>query len=249
MIVIPAVDLRDGACVQLVGGSYTEERVRLDDPVQVARDWAQRGFAWLHVVDLDAATGRGHNAETVSEILRTSGMLVQVGGGIRDEARVEQLIDAGAARVVVGTRALEEPRWIAELAERFPAQLVVAADVRERTVVTRGWSRSLSRNVERVVDELAELPLAAIMVTAVHREGQLAGADLALMESVVEAADGLPVLASGGISSLTDVRALKERGVAGSIVGMALYTGALAPSATACEFGGNAEPFFRELIT
>ncbi|HLV25954.1 MAG TPA: 1-(5-phosphoribosyl)-5-[(5-phosphoribosylamino)methylideneamino]imidazole-4-carboxamide isomerase [Gemmatimonadales bacterium] len=243
MIVIPAVDLREGTCVQLVGGSYTEEKLRLDDPVQVARDWAQRGFSWLHVVDLDAATGRGDNTESLREILRTSDMLVQVGGGIRDEARVEQLIAEGAARVVVGTRALEEPRWIADLAESFPAQIVVAADVRERTVVTRGWSHSLSQDVEHVVTDLATLPLAAIMVTAVHREGLLAGADLSLMESVVEAARSVPVLASGGVSSLADVRALQQRGVAGSIVGMALYTGALAADAAAREFGGMTEPF------
>ena len=248
MIVIPAVDLREGTCVQLVGGSYTEERIRLEDPVQVARDWAHRGFAMLHLIDLDAATGRGDNSTVIREILHDSELQVQVGGGIRDEAQIEQLLDSGAVRVVVGTRALEEPRWIEELSELFPGRIVVAADVRDRTVVTRGWSRSLYRNVERVVDELAMLPLAGIMVTAVHREGRLEGTDLALMERVVEAAGEVPVLASGGISTLADVRALADRGVSASIIGMALYTGLLDPRLTASEFGGSADPFTHEFI-
>lgn len=246
MIAIPAVDLREGACVQLVGGSYAEEAVRLDDPVQVARDWSRRGFAWLHVVDLDAATGRGANTAVISEILRETDALVQVGGGVRDAAHVERLLDEGAARVVIGTRALEEPRWIAELAEEFPQRLVVAADVRERSVVTRGWSRTLRRHVERVVEELAELPLAAILVTAVHREGRQVGTDLPLMARVVEAAAGMPVLASGGIASLGNLRELAEAGVAGSVLGMALYTGTLNPRLVADEFGGAGEPFTYE---
>lgn len=248
MIVIPALDLREGACVRLEGGSFTEEKIRLGDPAQVARDWAEHGFAWLHVVDLDAATGRGDNAATVREILHTSEIPVQVGGGVRDEAGVERLLDAGAAYVVLGTRALEDPRWLEELVERFPAQLVVAADVRDRTVVTRGWSRSLYRNVERVVDELAELPLAAIKVTAVHRQGRLAGADFALMERVVEAAGDVPVLASGGVSSLADLRILAECGVAGTLVGMALYTGDVDPRAAAMEFGGSDEAHTYEFV-
>jgi phosphoribosylformimino-5-aminoimidazole carboxamide ribotide isomerase len=143
MIVIPAVDLREGACVQLVGGEYDAERVRLEDPLAVAQGWARLGFTRLHVVDLDAATGRGSNAELVREIMRDCGMVVQVGGGVRDEERVERLLDDGASAVVVGTRAIEDPDWLAEMAERYPGELIVAADVRDRRVVTRGWARTL----------------------------------------------------------------------------------------------------------
>ena len=236
MIVIPAVDLRDGACVQLVGGEYAEEKVRLDDPLAVAREWARLGFRRLHVVDLDAATGRGSNAATVAEIVRHGGFdVVQVGGGVRDENAIERLLDAGASAVVVGTRALEDPDWLREMADRYPHEIVLAADVRERRIVTRGWTQTLPRIVTDVVEELHDLPLAAVMVTAVHKEGQMQGTDLPLMEDVVEASH-VPVFASGGVSSASDLRALQDRGVAGAIVGMALYTGALDPRAVIEEF-------------
>jgi phosphoribosylformimino-5-aminoimidazole carboxamide ribotide isomerase len=236
MIVIPAVDLRDGACVQLVGGEYAEEKVRLDDPLAVAREWARLGFRRLHVVDLDAATGRGSNAGVVGEIVRHGGFeFVQVGGGVRDEGAIERLLDAGASAVVVGTRALEDQDWLREMADHFPGQLLLAADVRERRVVTRGWQHTLPRIVTDVVEELHDVPLSAIMVTAVHKEGQMQGADLPLMEDVVEAAH-VPVFASGGVSSAHDLRSLADRGVSGAIVGMALYTGALDAHAVIEEF-------------
>lgn len=235
MIAIPAVDLREGACVQLVGGRYEEERVRLDDPLEVAREWARQGFRELHVVDLDAALGRGSNAAVVEEIVRHCGMRVQVGGGVRDEARIEALLDLGVARVVVGTRALEDERWLEEMALRFPAALLVAADVRDRQVVTRGWERTLPRDIVETTEALAALPLAGLMVTAVHREGLMEGPDWHLLDDVVEAS-AHPLIASGGIGGIDDLRELAERGVAAAVMGMALYTGALDPRAVAEEF-------------
>jgi phosphoribosylformimino-5-aminoimidazole carboxamide ribotide isomerase len=236
MLVIPAVDLRGGACVQLVGGEYDAERVRLDDPLGVAREWARVGFRRLHVVDLDAATGRGSNAHVVEEIVRYGNFdEVQVGGGVRDDDAVERILGLGARAVVVGTRGLEDPEWLAEVAARWPGQIVLAADVRERRVVTRGWAHTLPRNVVDVVEELDGVPLAALLVTAVHREGQLQGTDLPLMEDVAEAAS-VPVIASGGVSSLLDLRLLADRGVWGAVVGMALYTGAIDPRAAVEEF-------------
>jgi phosphoribosylformimino-5-aminoimidazole carboxamide ribotide isomerase len=236
MIVIPAVDLREGACVQLVGGEYDAERVRLDDPLGVARGWAQLGFTRLHIVDLDAATGRGSNADLVRDLVRESGMVAQVGGGVRDEERIERLLDDGATAVVVGTRAIEDPSWLEEMAGRYPGELIVAADVRDRRVVTRGWAHTMNRSIIDVVEELNALPLAAIMVTAVHKEGQMQGTDLPLMEDVAEASS-FPVYASGGVSNIHDVRALEDRGVAGAIVGMALYTGAMDGRLIAEEYG------------
>jgi phosphoribosylformimino-5-aminoimidazole carboxamide ribotide isomerase len=235
VIAIPAVDLREGACVQLVGGSYARERVRLNDPVGVARRWVELGFQLLHVVDLDAATGRGTNAPLVGRLIAECGGEVQVGGGVREGDAIERLLADGAGRVVVGTRALEDPAWLEEMACLYPGELVVAADVRGRRVVTRGWGRTLPREVLDVVEELSELPLAGVMVTAVHREGQLGGTDLPLMEDVA-ASSAHPVLASGGIATMGDLRALADRGVAGAVIGMALYTGALDARAVAEEF-------------
>lgn len=236
MIVIPAVDLRGGHCVQLVGGDYADERVRLEDPATVAREWARTGFSRLHVVDLDAATGRGSNRDVIRDILREATVPVQVGGGIRDEAQIEQLLDDGATWVVVGTRAVEDESWRTEMALRFPGRLIIAADVRERAVVTRGWAATSSHDVLDFVQSLDGLPLGGLLVTAVHLEGQLRGTDLPLMEDVAEAS-GWPVLASGGVTSADDLRALEHRGLAGAVLGMALYTGALDARRTAEEFG------------
>jgi phosphoribosylformimino-5-aminoimidazole carboxamide ribotide isomerase len=235
MIAIPAVDLREGACVQLVGGEYTNERVRLADPVGVAREWARYGFRRLHVVDLDAATGRGSNREIVAELMRDTAAELQVGGGVRTSTQVEELLAAGARAVVVGTRALEDADWLARITSAYPNEVIVAADVRDRRVVTRGWTRTLPREIVDVTEELSGLPLAGLLVTAVHREGRMQGADLFLMEDVVDAAS-FPVYASGGIASMSDLRALDDRGVSAAVLGMALYTGALDPWQTAEEF-------------
>lgn len=235
MIAIPAIDLREGACVQLVGGSYAAERVRLPDPLAVARQWTDEGFSRLHVVDLDAATGAGSNTSVIESLLADTPAEVQVGGGIRGTEQIEQLFRAGADRVVVGTRALEEPEWLAKIAALYPGVIIVATDVRERKVVTRGWVRTLPLDVLDVVEELNAHALGGLLVTAVHLEGQMRGTDLALMEDVAEASR-FPVIASGGIASVADLRALEHRGVAGAVIGMALYTGALEPRALAQEF-------------
>jgi phosphoribosylformimino-5-aminoimidazole carboxamide ribotide isomerase len=237
MIAVPAIDLRDGACVQLVGGEYAEERVRLADPVAVARTWAEHGFQQLHVVDLDAATGRGSNARVVREILDLDLLDVQVGGGVREARDIERLLDDGATRVVVGTRALEDMSWLEEMTRLFPGELMVAADVRERRVVTRGWTRTLPLSILDAVEEMNDLPLAGLLVTAVHLEGQMQGTDLPLMEDVAELAR-VPVYASGGVSTVHDLRALDDRGVHAAVIGMALYTGALDSRSVAEEFRG-----------
>jgi phosphoribosylformimino-5-aminoimidazole carboxamide ribotide isomerase len=237
MIVIPAIDLRDGACVQLVGGEYAAERVRLPDPVAVALDWEKQGFQALHIVDLDAATGRGNNRTVIERLLDRTDLTVQVGGGVRDRDAIQWLVDAGATYVVVGTRALEDEEWLAEMADDFPDQLIVAADVRERKIVTRGWTKTMHMDIDEAIEKLSALPLAGVLVTAVHKEGLMGGADLALMEDVVDSSD-LPVIASGGIATDTDLRLLDDRGVAAAVLGMALYTGALDARAIAEEFRG-----------
>ncbi len=236
MIAIPAVDLREGACVQLVGGAYDAERVRLADPVAAARRWREAGFRSLHVVDLDAATGRGDNRGAIAALLAEGGDL-QVGGGVRDEDTLAGLLEAGASRVVVGTRALEDLPWLAEVSTRHPRRVVVAVDAREGRVATHGWTRTQPRDAVAALLELAVLPLAGVLVTAVEREGRMLGPDLDLAGRAVRAVP-FPVHASGGIARPEDLRALRARGVHAAVLGMALYTGALDPRAIAEEFAG-----------
>ena len=235
MLAIPALDLRDGHVVQLIGGDYAHESIRLERPRDVARDWSNHGFHRLHIVDLDAATARGSNRQVVHDLLSDNVCPMQVGGGVRTDDDIRALVDDGADWVIVGTRALEEPAWLEETAAAFPGRLIVAADVRERNVVTRGWSRQLRRTILDVVDDMNGLALGGLLVTAVHREGLLQGTDLPLMEDVAEAS-AWPVYASGGIATMADLRALEERGIAGVVIGMALYTGTLDPRIVAEEF-------------
>ncbi len=235
MLAIPAIDLREGHVVQLVGGEYDREQVRLDDPRLVARQWAAAGFTRVHVVDLDAATDRGSNRDVVTQLLFDRAASIQVGGGVRTDDDVASLLDGGAMAVVLGTRALEDLDWLADVSQRHPGRCILAADVRERKVTTRGWARTLQRDVLGIVEEVSALPLAGLLVTAVHKEGKMLGTDLPLMEDVVDISP-FPVIASGGIASLADVRALDDRGVAAVVIGMALYTGAIDPRVLAEEF-------------
>jgi phosphoribosylformimino-5-aminoimidazole carboxamide ribotide isomerase len=235
MQVIPAIDLREGACVQLVGGSYADERVRIENPVGVAEEWARLGFGRMHLVDLDAATGRGSNREIVTAILGAGAMKSQCGGGVRDLDTIAELLAAGASEVVLGTRAIEDHSWLEEAAFRYPDRIIVAADTRARRLVTRGWSEIDSQNVIDFIDELSALPLAAILVTAVEREGRMEGPDMTLISEIVRRSTA-PLQASGGVRSIGDLRALAELGVSAAVVGMALYTGALDPQTIIEEF-------------
>ncbi|MBN8232097.1 1-(5-phosphoribosyl)-5-[(5-phosphoribosylamino)methylideneamino] imidazole-4-carboxamide isomerase [Corallococcus macrosporus] len=236
MIAIPAIDLREGACVQLVGGSYEAERVRVNDPLDALKQWLALGFRTFHVVDLDAALGKGSNADVVARLVsHAPGLTFTVGGGVRDASRVEAVLAGGASSVVVGTRAIEDLAWLTEVAERFPGRVVVAADVKGREVVTRGWTAGSARDIRDVLSALEPLPLGGMLVTAVHKEGQLGGVDLPLMEEVARSSRHR-LLASGGVTTLEDLRALAKLGAHGAVVGMALYTGRLDARAVAREF-------------
>jgi phosphoribosylformimino-5-aminoimidazole carboxamide ribotide isomerase len=235
MIAIPAVDLRGGACVQLVGGSFADERVRIADPVAAAQKWIDIGFRRLHVVDLDAAVGTGANGREVNDIVRLRSVRTQVGGGIRTTDRVVELLGCGASRVVVGTRAVDDPEWLAEIAARYRQRVIVAADVRERRVTANGWTRERDLDIADFIRQIGTLPLAGVLVTAVHREGQMQGSDLPLMSEIAETTD-LPVIASGGIATIAELRELASRGVSAVVLGMSLYTGALDARAIAQEF-------------
>ena len=236
MIALPAVDLREGACVQLVGGDYDRERVRIDDPLSQARAFRDMGFSWLHVVDLDAATGRGENLGWIERLIRESGLRVQVGGGVRTLERAAHLLDVGAERVIVGTRAIEDVAFREEVVNAFPQRVLIAADVREREVVTRGWAARTGLRITELAKELDPLPIGGILVTAVHLEGALGGADAELCRELAQVTRA-PIFASGGVTTLDDLARIRDAGGAGAVIGMALYTGTLDGRAVAQEYG------------
>lgn len=235
MILYAAIDLRGGQAVQLVGGKPEAQKVSWPEPLAVAQRWIDAGIAALHIVDLDAALGAGDNRAVIGEILALSPIPVQVGGGIRDEAGIESLIDAGAARVIVGTRGIEDAAWRAQMARRFEDKLVLAADVRDEHIVTRGWTRQTSIDVHALLRGLADESLASVLITDVGREGRMVGIDVALFERLV-ASSAHPVIAAGGIRNLDDLRALQTGGIAGAVLGMSIYTGGIDPEVAAAEF-------------
>jgi phosphoribosylformimino-5-aminoimidazole carboxamide ribotide isomerase len=205
----------------------------------VARSWANAGFQRLHVIDADAESGAGTNAELVEDIVRDGVIEVQVSGGIQSTDQIERLVDTGAASVIVGLRGIEDPRWLASVAETFPGQLMVGTDVRERRVVTRGWVHNVPLDIFDVLAELDSLPLAGLLLSAADANGHRTVSDLALLEDVAESC-GFPVMAAGGVSTMNDLRALEHRGVAAAVLGSALYDGELDSRTVAQEFGGSA---------
>jgi phosphoribosylformimino-5-aminoimidazole carboxamide ribotide isomerase len=235
VIAYAAIDLRGGRVVQLVGGRVEAEEISLPDPLAVARQWEQAGFGALHVVDLDAALGAGNNLKQIEDIIRNVDVPVQVGGGMRDDVAVTRMLDAGAARVIVGTRAIEDAAWRAAIAERFPEQIVVAADVRAGRIVTRGWQAATSLESRAFVQSLDGERLAAVLVTDVSREGQMLGIDEVLFTDLVRSTTH-PLIAAGGIRDAHDLALLASCGAAGAVLGMALYRGALDARATASEY-------------
>lgn len=236
MIAAPAIDIRGGRCVQLVGGQPEEERLSLPDPPAQARRWWEMGFSTLHVVDLDAALGAGRNRSLIGEILRAAPAQVQVGGGVRDEVVLDELLSLGACRVILGTRALEDPAWLERMAARHPGRLMVAADIKEGKVLTRGWTKTIRASLLEVLARLSPLPLAGILCTDVAREGRMQGVDPATLRAV-QAHVAHPLWMSGGIASLDDLNTLRDAGAYGAVLGMALYTGVLPAETVAKEFG------------
>jgi phosphoribosylformimino-5-aminoimidazole carboxamide ribotide isomerase len=235
MKAIPAIDLRDGACVQLVGGAFENEKVRITDVVGVSQRFANAGLRTQHIVDLDAAVGKGSNFDTIKTLVQQPDLQLQVGGGIRDTDAAVRLFDLGVSRVVVGTRAIDDRAWLETLAARFPGQLVLAADVRERDIVTKGWTHRTGHRIDQFLAGLTGVPLAGVLVTAVHVEGQLQGIDLPLFETSV-AASPVPVIASGGVTSLEDLRHLSQARVAAAVIGMAIYTERIPLASLSTEF-------------
>jgi phosphoribosylformimino-5-aminoimidazole carboxamide ribotide isomerase len=233
VIAIPALDLKGGACVQVAGNSYDHELIRIPDPIGVALAWRQYGFNHLHVVDLDAAAGRGNNDAEIDSILGNTDAEIQVAGGIRTQDSIERLVNEGATRVIVDV--VDDPDWLEEMTAIFPGQIIAAVEVRDRKVLSRGWTRSHSKLGLDVAEELSDLPLAGLLVASVNRESSMDSRYLAFLEDVTEVIE-FPLFAAGSIGTANDLRALADRGVAAAIIGIGLYSGAMSPRAIADEF-------------
>lgn len=232
MLAIPQVELRGGACLRPPCGP--DCIVAAGDALQVARSWAAVGFPRIHLIDRDAIAGDHSNGTLVDEIVRDGTVEVQIDDAADSGDEIDRLVSAGAVRIVVGPRWLEEPEWLASTAESYPGLLVVAADVRERRVVTRGWVRTLPMAILDVVADLSGVPLGGLLVTS-GADGHRSNLDLALIEDIADAAD-VPVIVDGGVHSVGDLRALEHRGVSAVLLGDLLYRGGLDPRAVVMEF-------------
>ena len=227
LILLPAVDVADGRAVRLTKGEAGTE-TSYGDPVDAAEEWARQGADWVHLVDLDAAFGRGSNTGVMRRVIRAvKGVQVELSGGIRDDRSLEAALESGAARVNLGTAALENPEWAADVIGRYGELVAVGLDVRGTTLAARGWTRE-GGDLWTVLDRLEAAGCSRYVVTDVTKDGTLQGPNLGLLEEMTSRTPK-PVIASGGISSLDDIAALRDLvhlGVEGAIVGKALYTGA-----------------------
>ncbi len=225
MILLPAIDIRDGRCVRLVQGDYARETVYDEDPVSVAKRYEADGGEWLHVVDLDAALeGIPRNRDVVRDVIASVGIPVQCSGGIRSEDAIAWARDAGAARVVLGTQALLNPAFVDEAVGRFGDTVAVGLDVRGSRLQARGWTEDAGELYETLA-RLDGAGVARYVVTDVAKDGMLQGPNLDLLTAVIKETPAA-IVASGGVSSLDDLRALNAIGVEACIVGKALYAGA-----------------------
>lgn len=228
MEILPAIDLLEGRCVRLYQGDYDRSQVFNENPANMAKQWADQGATRLHIVDLDGAkAGKVVNQAAIEAILNTVSIPIQVGGGLRDRTSVHQLLNIGVQRVILGTIAVEQQGLVQTLCQEFPQQIVVGIDARNGKVATRGWLETSEVLATQLAIQIQELGAAAIIYTDIHRDGTLTGPNLEALRELASAIT-IPIIASGGVSSVTDLLsllALEPQGVKGAIVGRALYTG------------------------
>lgn len=235
MQILPAIDLRGGKCVRLRQGDYAQETVFGDDPVAMARQWFEAGAERLHLVDLDGArAGRPVNHEVVRQIVASVGVPCQMGGGIRDEESIRLVLDEiGVDRAIVGTQALKQPAWFREMAEKFPGRMALGLDARNSMVATEGWLEVSSMPAIELAKQFADLDLAAVIYTNIANDGMMQGVDQGTIDDMVALTElGLPVIASGGVTTIDDIHNLANTSrrhprLIGAIVGRAIYEGTL----------------------
>ena len=227
MDVIPAIDLIDGKCVRLIQGEYHRQITYEPDPVKQARQFFAAGATRLHIVDLDGARlGRCINHAAIEAIATAVDLKIEVGGGIRDEASIAQLLDIGAGRVIIGTSAVDRFDWFGEMAEAFSGKLVLGLDARGSKVATHGWAQDSHEQLLEFATQAARLPIAAIIYTDITKDGMLSGPNFERTKALVDSVE-VPVIAAGGVTTVEDVRKLGQLGAGGVVIGRALYEGGL----------------------
>ena len=228
MLIIPAIDLRAGKCVRLVEGKLDRETIYSDDPAAVAHIWENSGAQLLHIVDLDGAfAGSPRNLETISSIISSISIPVQVGGGIRDLETVDRLLQMGVTRVILGTVAIQKPLLVAEAVERFGDRIIVGIDARDGKVAIEGWGLTAEKDVLELALEVSRVGVSRVIFTDISRDGTLKGPNLEAVKKLASSCK-IKIIASGGVSTIKDIEALKAlepQGVEGVIVGKALYAG------------------------
>ena len=230
MIIIPAVDIKNGRCVRLFQGRMDSETVFSDDPAAMAKRWEEEGAELIHVVDLDGAVGkRPQNTDSIRKILEAVNVPVQVGGGIRNEETIKMYLDFGIGRVIVGTEAIQNPQLVKDACRAFPDQIVVGIDARKGMVAIEGWTKTTEIQAVDLAKQFEDCGVAAIIFTDIHRDGMQTGPNINETRRLAENVS-IPVIASGGVSTIEDIinlLPLKEAGVTGVITGRAIYNGTL----------------------
>jgi phosphoribosylformimino-5-aminoimidazole carboxamide ribotide isomerase len=227
MYIIPAIDLRGGKCVRLIQGDYHRQINYEENPVKQAEEFIEQGAQWLHIVDLDGAkVGRPVNTPTISAIAKLGKLKIEVGGGIRTEQDIKTLLDSGIERVIIGTQAVNDFEWFADMAMQFADRVVLGLDAKGTHVVTGGWCDEHPKSLLELAREAARLPIAAIIYTDITKDGMLAGPNLERTKILIRSVP-VPVVASGGVTTVEDISNLASIDAAGAIVGRALYEGTL----------------------
>ena len=225
MDIVPAIDLMNGKCVRLIQGEYHRQITYGDDPAEQAREFVAAGADRLHIVDLDGARlGKPVNIEAVKAIAESVDMKIEVGGGIRDDEAIGQMLDIGVAHVIIGTSAVSEYDWFTTAANQFSGKLILSLDARGSKVAIQGWETYGTRELWEFAAQAASLPLAAIIYTDISKDGMMAGPNFERTKALVDAV-AIPIIAAGGVTEIDDIIKLKELGVAGAIIGRALYEG------------------------
>ena len=228
MRIIPAVDVMDHQVVQLVGGKPGSQQIVMPDPMKVAQMWVDKGADYLHLVDLDGAFGKENNLAVFKRITKEIGVPTEIGGGIRDVDTIDDLVSAGVDRIIVGTKAVKEPDWLAEMADRHPGKIVLSMDTKEGRIAIKGWQESAQISIQDMFDRIRDLPLAAVLNTNVDVEGQRKGID---EDQATDFISRCPtrVIASGGVTTFDDAKILSSAGAEGAVVGLAIYTNIIKP--------------------